>query len=75
MLKNAQTYEIMNPVDVGVTGTAPAGKLPGATRSRQVVAGLPARRQCAADAFRASDLADKKKHIFDADIIALVDDW
>jgi 2-isopropylmalate synthase len=78
MLKNAQTYEIMNPVDVGVTGTALVlGKLSGrhAFRDKLASLGYQLGDNALQDAFRRfKDLADKKKHIFDADIIALVDD-
>ena len=78
MLKNAQTYEIMNPVDVGVTGTALVlGKLSGrhAFRDKLAALGYQLGDNALQDAFRRfKDLADKKKHIFDADIIALVDD-
>jgi 2-isopropylmalate synthase len=78
MLKHAQTYEIMNPVDVGVTGTALVlGKLSGrhAFRDKLASLGYQLGDNALQDAFRRfKDLADKKKHIFDADIIALVDD-
>jgi 2-isopropylmalate synthase len=78
MLKNAQTYEIMNPADVGVTGTALVlGKLSGrhAFRDKLASLGYQLGDNALQDAFRRfKDLADKKKHIFDADIIALVDD-
>jgi len=78
MLKNAQTYEIMNPADVGVSGTALVlGKLSGrhAFRDKLASLGYQLGDNALQDAFRRfKDLADKKKHIFDADIIALVDD-
>jgi 2-isopropylmalate synthase len=78
MLKNAQTYEIMSPADVGVTGTALVlGKLSGrhAFRDKLAALGYQLGDNALQDAFRRfKDLADKKKHIFDADIIALVDD-
>jgi 2-isopropylmalate synthase len=78
MLKNAQTYEIMSPADVGVTGTALVlGKLSGrhAFRDKLASLGYQLGDNALQDAFRRfKDLADKKKHIFDADIIALVDD-
>jgi len=78
MLKNAQTYEIINPLDVGVTGTALIlGKLSGrhAFRDKLASLGYVLGDNALQDAFRRfKDLADKKKHIFDADIIALVDD-
>jgi 2-isopropylmalate synthase len=78
MLKNAQTYEIMNPADVGVTGTSLIlGKLSGrhAFRDKLKTLGYELGDNSLEDAFRRfKDLADKKKHIFDEDIIALVDD-
>src|SRR5258708_3913830 len=76
--KNAPAYEIMNPVDVGVTGTALVlGKLSGrhAFRAKLASLGYQPGDNALQDAFRRfKDLADKKKHSFDADIIALVDD-
>jgi len=78
MLKNAQTYEIMNPADVGVTGTSLIlGKLSGrhAFRDKLKTLGYELGDNSLEDAFRRfKDLADKKKHIFDEDIVALVDD-
>ena len=78
MLKNAQTYEIINPADVGVTGTSLIlGKLSGrhAFRDKLKTLGYELGDNSLEDAFRSfKDLADKKKHIFDEDIIALVDD-
>jgi 2-isopropylmalate synthase len=78
MLKNAQTYEIINPVDVGVTGTSLIlGKLSGrhAFRDKLSALGYELGDNALQDAFRRfKDLADKKKHIADEDIVALVDD-
>jgi 2-isopropylmalate synthase len=78
MLKNAQTYEIITPAEVGVTGTALVlGKLSGrhAFRDKLKTLGYELGDNALEDAFRRfKDLADKKKHIFDDDIIALVDD-
>ncbi len=78
MLKNAQTYEIINPEDVGVHGTALVlGKLSGrhAFRDKLSALGYELGDNALEDAFRRfKDLADKKKHVFDEDIIALVDD-
>jgi 2-isopropylmalate synthase len=78
MLKHAQTYEIMNPADVGVTGTSLIlGKLSGrhAFRDKLKTLGYELGDNALEDAFRRfKDLADKKKHIFDEDIVALVDD-
>jgi 2-isopropylmalate synthase len=78
MLKNAQTYEIITPAEVGVTATALVlGKLSGrhAFRDKLKALGYELGDNALQDAFRRfKDLADKKKHIFDADIVALVDD-
>jgi 2-isopropylmalate synthase len=78
MLKNAQTYEIITPAEVGVTGTALVlGKLSGrhAFRDKLKALGYELGDNALQDAFRRfKDLADKKKHIFDEDIVALVDD-
>src|SRR5215469_10651040 len=78
MLKHVETYEIIDPASVGVTGTALVlGKLSGrhAFRDKLASLGYVLGDNALQDAFRRfKDLADKKKHIFDADIIALVDD-
>ena len=78
MLKNAQTYEIISPADVGVTGTSlMLGKLSGrhAFRDKLKALGYELGDNALEDAFRRfKDLADKKKHVFDEDIVALVDD-
>jgi 2-isopropylmalate synthase len=78
MLKNAQTYEIMNPEDVGVPSTSLImGKLSGrnAFRDKLKSLGYELEQPALNDAFRRfKDLADRKKHVFDEDIIALVDD-
>ena len=78
MLKNAQTYEIMNPSDVGVLGTALVlGKLSGrhAFKDKLSSLGYELGNNALEEAFkRFKDLADKKKHIFDDDIVAIVDD-
>jgi 2-isopropylmalate synthase len=78
MLKNTQTYEIMNPEDVGVASTSLImGKLSGrnAFRDKLKALGYELEPDALNDAFRRfKDLADKKKHVFDEDIIALVDD-
>ena len=78
MLKNAQTYEIMTPEDVGLNATvAGHGQ---AFRPR-----TPSARSCASSAtssattssqdvfVRFKDLADRKKDVYDEDIVALVD--
>ncbi len=78
MLKNNQTYEIMDPEDVGVPSTSLIlGKLSGrnAFRDKLQALGYDLEQDALNDAFRRfKALADKKKHVFDEDIIALVDD-
>jgi len=78
MLKNVETYEIMRPEDVGVKETSLVlGKLSGRHAFREKLASLGYQLGDAAfeDAFRRfKDLADKKKQVFDEDIVALVDD-
>src|ERR1700760_2789802 len=78
MLKNVETYEIMRPEDVGVKATSlMLGKLSGrhAFRDKLEAMGYTLAEPAFEDAFRRfKDLADKKKHVFDEDIAALVDD-
>jgi 2-isopropylmalate synthase len=78
MLKNVETYEIMRPEDVGVNSTSlMLGKLSGRHAFRDKLDNMGYTLEDAAfeDAFRRfKDLADKKKHVFDEDIAALVDD-
>ena len=78
MLKNVETYEIMRPEDVGVNATSlMLGKLSGrhAFRDKLETMGYALADAAFEDAFRRfKDLADKKKHVFDEDITALVDD-
>ena len=78
MLKNIETYEIMRPEDVGVKATALVlGKLSGRHAFRDKLESLGYALDGAPfeDAFRRfKELADKKKHVFDEDIVALVDD-
>jgi 2-isopropylmalate synthase len=78
MLKHAETYEIMRPEDVGVHATSLVlGKLSGrhAFRDKLEAMGYTLDDTHFAEAFkRFKDLADKKKHVFDEDIVALVDD-
>jgi 2-isopropylmalate synthase len=78
MLKHVETYEIMRPEDVGVHATSlMLGKLSGrhAFRDKLEALGYVLEEEAFEDAFkRFKDLADKKKHVFDEDIIALVDD-
>jgi 2-isopropylmalate synthase len=78
MIKNRQTYEIMTPQTVGLTKTSlKLGKLSGrnAFRSKLQELGYELGDNALNDAFeRFKDLADRKKDIFDEDIMALVDD-
>ncbi len=78
MLKNAQTYEIMRPEDVGVRETSLVmGKHSGRHAFRQKLGelGFELGDNALEDAFRRfKDLADRKKHVFDEDIEALVED-
>ena len=78
MLKHVETYEIMRPEDVGVNATSlMLGKLSGrhAFRDKLESLGYVLEDEAFEDAFRRfKDLADKKKHVFDEDIAALVDD-
>jgi 2-isopropylmalate synthase len=77
MLKNAQTYEIMRPEDVGVSQTSLVmGKHSGrhAFRDKCQALGYELGENALNDAFRRfKDLADRKKHVFDEDIMALLD--
>ena len=78
MLKHAGTYEIMTPESVGLNrSTLVMGKHSGrhAFRMKLKELGFDLGDNAANDAFRRfKDLADRKKEIFDEDIIALVDD-
>ena len=78
MLKHTQTYEIMTPESVGVSKTSLVlGKLSGrhAFRDKLEAMGYELGANALEDAFkRFKDLADKKKHVFDEDIAALVDE-
>lgn len=78
MLKHTQTYEIMTPESVGVSKTSLVlGKLSGrhAFKDKLEAMGYELGANALEDAFRRfKDLADKKKHVFDEDIVALVDD-
>ncbi len=77
VLKNAQTYEIMTPESVGVKESALVmGKHSGrhAFREKLRELGYEIGENALEDAFqRMKDLADKKKHVFDEDIEAIVD--
>jgi 2-isopropylmalate synthase len=78
VLKHAGTYEIMRPEDVGlVRSSLIMGKHSGrhAFRKKLAELGYELGDNAIADAFaRFKALADKKKEIFDEDLIALVDD-
>jgi 2-isopropylmalate synthase len=78
MLKNAQTYEIMTPESVGLhRSTLVMGKHSGrhAFREKLKELGYELGDNAAEDVFRRfKDLADRKKDVYDEDIIALVDD-
>ncbi|HEY8380639.1 MAG TPA: 2-isopropylmalate synthase [Microvirga sp.] len=77
MLKHTQTYEIMTPESVGVQKTSLVmGKHSGraAFRNKLEEMGYALSDNQFQDAFeRFKDLADRKKHVYDEDIEALVD--
>ncbi|MCV6584787.1 MAG: 2-isopropylmalate synthase [Marinibacterium sp.] len=76
MLKNAETFEIMRPEDVGLSGTSlPLGKHSGraALRDKLNTLGYEVGDNQLKDIFvRFKELADRKKEVFDDDILALV---
>ncbi len=76
MLKNAETFEIMRPEDVGLAGTSlPLGKHSGraALRAKLEELGFEVGDNQLKDIFvRFKDLADRKKEVFDDDLIALM---
>jgi 2-isopropylmalate synthase len=78
MLKNAETYEIMTPASVGIKETVLVmGKHSGraAFKDKLRELGYDLGDNAFQEAFqRFKDLADRKKHIYDADIEALVAD-
>ncbi|PZQ43612.1 MAG: 2-isopropylmalate synthase [Micavibrio aeruginosavorus] len=78
VLKNASTYEIMTPESVGLTRSELVlGKHSGrhALKSRVAELGYEMGDNALNDLFkRFKDLADKKKQVFDDDIIALIED-
>jgi 2-isopropylmalate synthase len=78
VLKHAQTYEIMTPESVGVKSTSLVmGKHSGrhAFREKLKELGFDLGENALQDAFnRFKDLADRKKHVYDEDIEALVED-
>ncbi|HEX2510092.1 MAG TPA: 2-isopropylmalate synthase [Microvirga sp.] len=77
MLKHTQTYEIMTPESVGVSKTSLVmGKHSGrnAFQNKLREMGYTLSENQFQDAFvRFKDLADRKKHVYDEDIEALVD--
>jgi 2-isopropylmalate synthase len=78
MLKDASTYEIMTPESVGVAKTSLVmGKHSGraAFKSKLRELGYELGDNAVEDAFkRFKDLADRKKTVYDEDLVALVDD-
>lgn len=78
MLKNNQTYEIMLPESVGISQSSLVmGKHSGRHAFREKIndMGYALGDNELQEAFgRFKDLADKKKHVFDEDIAALIDD-
>ncbi len=78
VLKDAQTYEIMRPEDVGlVKSNLVLGKHSGrhAFRKKLEELGYKLGDNALNEAFvRFKALADKKKEVFDEDVVALVDD-
>lgn len=78
MLKNAETFEIMRPTDIGLSDTnIVMGKHSGraALRSKLKDLGVELGDNQLNDAFvRFKDLADRKKEVFDDDLLALVSD-
>jgi 2-isopropylmalate synthase len=77
MLKHSETYEIMTPASVGVTKTSLVmGKHSGraAFKDKLKALGYELGDNQLQDAFvRFKELADRKKHVYDEDIEALVD--
>jgi 2-isopropylmalate synthase len=76
MLKNAETFEIMRPEDVGLAGTSlPLGKHSGraALRAKLEELGFELGDNQLKDVFvRFKELADRKKEVFDDDLVALM---
>ncbi|GLK57439.1 2-isopropylmalate synthase [Methylopila capsulata] len=77
MLKHSETYEIMTPASVGMSKTSLVmGKHSGraAFKDKLKALGYELGENALQDAFaRFKDLADRKKHVYDEDIEALVD--
>ncbi|NSX54086.1 2-isopropylmalate synthase [Parasulfitobacter algicola] len=78
MLKNRETFEVMRPEDVGLSGTSlPLGKHSGraALRDKLEKLGFEMGDNELKDIFvRFKALADRKKEVFDEDLIALIRD-
>jgi 2-isopropylmalate synthase len=78
MLKNAQTYEIMTPESVGLSRSKIVlGKLSGraAFKAKLKELGVELGDNALQEAFkRFKDLADRKRHVYDEDLLALLDD-
>ena len=78
ILKERSTYEIMRPEDVGFVGTGLVlGKHSGrhAFKDRLKSLGIDLKPQELDKAFaRFKSVADKKKHVFDEDLVAIVED-
>ena len=78
MLKNAETFEIMRPTDIGLSASSlPLGKHSGraALRAKLRELGYDLADNQLLDLFvRFKALADRKKEVFDEDLIALVQD-
>ncbi|WP_439154539.1 2-isopropylmalate synthase [Yoonia sp.] len=77
MLKNAETFEIMRPADVGLAGTSlPLGKHSGRAALRAKLGALGyddlADNQLQDVFVRFKELADRKKEVFDDDLLALM---
>ena len=76
MLKNRENFEIMRPEDIGLSGTSlPLGKHSGraALRDKLETLGYEVGDNQLKDIFvRFKELADRKKEVFDDDIIALM---
>jgi 2-isopropylmalate synthase len=78
MLKHAGTYEIMRPEDIGLSqSTLAMGKHSGrhAFKTKLEDLGIDLGQNALQDAFvRFKALADRKKEVFDDDIVALIDE-
>ncbi|WP_127142874.1 2-isopropylmalate synthase [Pelagibacterium montanilacus] len=78
MLKNALTYEIMTPESVGIKSTSLVmGKHSGRHAFKEKLRDLGyelADNQFQEAFQRFKELADRKKHVYDEDLVALVDD-